>query len=72
MINYDYNKLRGRIKEKFGTQENFAEALEIGTVSLSKRLNCSLEFSQNEINRAVDVLDIPREQIPDYFFTIRV
>lgn len=72
MINYDYSKLRGRIKEKFGTQENFAEALNIGTVSLSKRLNCSLEFSQNEINRSVEILDIPREQIPVYFFTIRV
>lgn len=72
MINYDYSKLRGRIKEKFGTQENFAEAIKIGTVSLSKRLNCSLEFSQNEINRAVDVLSIPRESITEYFFTIEV
>ena len=24
-MSYDYSKLRGRIKEKYGTQENFRE-----------------------------------------------
>lgn len=72
MIRYDYGKLRGKIREKYGTQENFAEALQIGTVSLSKRLNCSLEFSQNEINRAIDILDIPRENVTEYFFDANV
>ena len=34
---FDYSKLRGRIKEIFGTQDAFADAVGIGRVSLSKR-----------------------------------
>ena len=47
---FDYSKLRGRIKEKYDTQDAFADAIGIGRVSLSKRLNNQLEltFSQNK------------------------
>ena len=69
---YDYSKLRGRIKEKCGTQDIFSEKLGIGRVSLSQRLNNQLEFSQDEIFNACDVLDIPRAEIPVYFFTLKV
>ena len=69
---FDYRKLRGKIKEVFGTQDNFAKALGIGRVSLSQRLNNYLDFSQREINKACILLNISKEEIPTYFFTIKV
>lgn len=69
---FDYNKLRGRIKEVFGTQDKFAKALGIGRVSLSQRLNNYLDFSQSEIDKACELLKLSKEEIPKYFFTIEV
>ena len=37
--NYDYRKLRGRIKEKFGTQSEFSKKLGLSEVSVSNKLN---------------------------------
>lgn len=67
-INYNYNKLLGKIKEIYGTQEKFASDLGIGRVSLSQRLNNRLEFTQNEILISCELLQIPDYQIPNYFF----
>jgi len=69
---FDYSKLRGKIKEVFGTQDSFAEALGIGRVSLSQRLTNKLEFSQIEISNGAKLLGICDEQISAYFFTVRV
>nr|DAT45986.1 MAG TPA: Protein of unknown function (DUF739) [Caudoviricetes sp.] len=65
---FDYRKLKGRIKEKFNTQDNFASALGIGRVSLSQRLNNQLEFDSKEIFRAVKLLGLEEKDIPEYFF----
>ena len=71
-MSYDYGKLRGKIKEVCGTQNDFSEKLGIGRVSLSQRLNNQLEFSQNEIFKSCEILDIDKEEIPIYFFTLKV
>lgn len=71
-MSYDYSKLRGKIKEKCGTQDAFSERLGIGRVSLSQRLNNQLEFSQDEMLKACDILEISMEDIPKYFFTLKV
>lgn len=68
-ITYNYSKLLGKIKEIYDTQEKFSQALGIGRVSLSQRLNGKLEFSQNEILRASELLNIRKKDIPLYFFT---
>ena len=34
-MNYNYNKLKGKIKEQFNTQEEFAKALGIGASTLN-------------------------------------
>lgn len=68
-ITYNYSKLLGKIKEIYNTQEKFANALGIGRVSLSQRLNGKLEFSQNEILMATELLSIKKKDIPLYFFT---
>ena len=68
-VKFDYSKLKGRIREIFDTQSAFAEAMGMSTTSLSAKLNNKIEFSQKEIDRAVDLLKIEKENIPAYFFT---
>ncbi len=67
---FDYRKLKGRIKEMFDTQDNFASALGIGRVSLSQRLNNQLEFDSKEIFRAIKLLKLTESDIPEYFFCL--
>lgn len=67
-----YAKLRGRIKEKFGTQKAFAEAMGMSTVSLSKRLSGKLDWKTPEIVRACELLEIPLEENALYFFMKKV
>lgn len=69
---FNYNKLRGKIKEVCGTQDEFAKRLGIGRVSLSQRLNNLLDFSNQEILRACEILGIDSEEIPIYFFNLEV
>lgn len=71
-MEWKYDKLRGRIKEICGTQDVFAEKLGIGRVSLSQRLNNQLEFSQDEIFKACEILDIDMTDLTSYFFTKNV
>ena len=46
---YKYNKLRGRIVEKYGSQERFAEAIGLSKNSLSKKMNGRTGFSQSDM-----------------------
>ena len=67
-IIFDYSKLRGRIKEVFGTENDFAKALGISTVSLSLRLNNKVGFEASEMHKACQLLDIPIKESHLYFF----
>lgn len=71
-MGYNYRKLRGKIKEVCGTQDEFSARLGIGRVSLRQRLNNQLEFTQDEIFKSCDILNIKKEEIPIYFFTLNV
>lgn len=71
-MGWNYNKLRGKIKETCGTQESFAEKIGISYTSLSKRLNNQIEFTQEDIYKSCEVLNISMEQVPEYFFTLIV
>ena len=71
MIEFDFSKLRGRIKEKLGNEAKFAEKIDISTASLSAKFNNKSDFTATEIIRACekDVLDIPLSEIGPNFFT---
>lgn len=71
-MSYDYSKLLGAIKEKFGTQEAFAKQLEINNSTLNLRLNGHCEFKQNEIAKSIELLGIEPSDISKYFFTLKV
>ena len=70
-MEYDFSKLRGRIKEKLKSEAKFAKKINISPASLSSKFNNRSDFSSQEISRAIykDVLDIPIEEIGEYFFT---
>lgn len=69
---YDYRKLRGRIKEKFGTQSNFAKEIGLSEVSVSNKLNNNIDWGQEEIEKIMSALDIAYSDIHLYFFTHKV
>ena len=66
---YDYRNLRGRIKEKFGTQSIFAKERGLSDVSVSNKLNNNVDWGQEEIEKIISVLDIAYSDIHSYFFT---
>ncbi len=69
---YNYAKLKGKIKEIYGTQNNFAEAMNLTGVSISKKLNNKVDWTQGEIVEASKLLNIEDCQIKPYFFTYNV
>jgi len=71
-IIFDYSRLKGRIVEKCGSQKAFAALLGISEPTLTAKLNCSSYFTQGEMLRAIDILDIDQGAATDYFFTVRV
>ena len=68
-MNFDFSKLRGKIREKYGTETKFAEAMDVSTTTLSLKLNNKVVWTVPEIVKACELLDIPFEFIPIYFFT---
>ena len=71
-MSFNYSKLAGRIKEKFGTQSNFAKAMELSERSLSLKMNNRKAWKQTEILKASELLEIDTEQVHLYFFTEKV
>jgi len=71
-MEFDYSKLKGKIKEIYGTQTEFANAIGLSFVSVSKKLNNLRQFKQSDIVKISKVLNIAEEEIPIYFFTPKV
>lgn len=69
---YDYSKLKGKIKEVFGTQEAFANSIGLSSVSVSNKLNNIIDWRQEEMEDSVEKLEIPFSEIHVYFFTKKV
>lgn len=69
---YNLNKLKGRIVEKFSTQGNFAKAMGMSERTVSLKLDNQVDWKQSEIVKACEVLEITKEEIADYFFTLKV
>lgn len=63
-----YPKLRGAIREKFGTQEAFAKAMGKSMGTISCKLTGKTEWDRQEIEDACRLLDIPLSEAHAYFF----
>lgn len=72
MRRYDYSKLRGRIKEKLGTEGEFSRRIGRTQNYVSKVFRNGTYFGQEDIATGAEVLDIPVGEIGIYFFTPEV
>lgn len=66
---FNYLKLRGRIKEKGYTQSDVANEIGMTSGTLSDKLNNKATFNTKEVDNICKMLDIPNEEIGNYFFT---
>lgn len=64
----DYSKLRGKIKEVFGTESAFASAMGYNRSTISAKLNNQSEWTRADIERACVLLGIPFSEVEHYFF----
>lgn len=68
MIEFDYSKLKGKIKELYDSQVNFSKYAGLSEKSISDKLNNKVFFTQGEIKIWSRLLKIERVQIGEYFF----
>lgn len=68
---FDFSKLMGRIIEKYGTYTAFAETFGMKKNVLSSRLKGKTYFQPDEMLKACELLDLPLESIPLYFYTLK-
>lgn len=69
---YDYSKLEGKIKEKCGSQLKFQKMMGLSHTSISNKLNNKVQFTQEDIEKAIKILDLKKEEISLYFFKLKV
>ncbi len=69
---FDYDKLRGRIKECLGTEREFAKQLGITPQALCNRLNNKTDFTPTEMLMSKNILNFDSKSIGTYFFTQKV
>ena len=65
-----FAKLRGRIVEKYGTQARFSEHIGLSKTSITKKMTGKSGFSQKDIIKWCEALDIDLEDSGIYFFAI--
>lgn len=71
-MSYDYSSLLGKIVEKYGTQYNFALAMGLSERSISLKLNGKVPWKDDEMFKASSLLEVEVEDIPKYFFNVKV
>lgn len=71
-IIFNYDKLKGCIKEKNSNLNRFANNIGISRTALYTRFNNTTFFSEQEILKACKYLDISLEDVQIYFFNEKV
>ena len=69
---FQYNKLLGRMTEKKVIQKRAASALSISENSFTNKIKGRSNFTSEEIATLCDLLDIEKDEIGTYFFTVEV
>jgi transcriptional regulator with XRE-family HTH domain len=68
---FDYAKLRGAIREHFGTEGAFAKAIDRSPNYISKVFQGKSNFSAIDVVKAAEALQISTDDIGKYFFEKR-
>ena len=71
-MRFNYAKLKGRIKEKYGNQEVFAKAIGLTPTTFSFKINGKAKWKQDEIVKEAKLLEISQDEIVEYFFNYKV
>lgn len=71
-MEYDFSRLRGRIREKFGSESAFSESVGFSRTTLSAKLNGKVDWDCSDVVRACDLLDVPISQAHEYFFVEKI
>lgn len=71
-MSFNYDKLRGKIVEVFGSQRKFAKAMGWSERTLSLKLNGVRSWKQPDICKAIRLLHLKESDIPIYFFNGKV
>ena len=69
-MKFNNSKLRGKIRENFGSEYAFGEALGMALSTLSGKLNNKSEFTRSEILSIVKLLNLKKEEVYDVFFLL--
>ena len=72
MPKYNYNRLRGRIKEKVGNEGDFAKKIGRSHNFLTKVFKGESYFEQRDIDKGARVLEIPDCEIGVFYFVKEV
>ena len=62
---FNYDKLKGRIIEIFGSQGEFASAMEWSDRTLSLKINGKIPWKQTDICKALKLLKLHETDIPN-------
>lgn len=68
---FDFSELLGKITAKYGSQSAFAKAMGMKENVLSGRLSCKTYFSPDEVLQACELLEIPLQDIPFFFYALK-
>lgn len=71
-ITFDYTKLKARIKEVYGGQESFAQALGCTLQNINNKMNNRTCLTQSEIILWAEMLDLRPYEIGEFFLSRRV
>ncbi len=67
---YDYSKLLVKINEKYSNIQNFSKAMNCNPRTISDKIANLRDFDLGEVEKMLQLLEIPRENVLDYFFII--
>lgn len=71
-MKFDYSKLRGRIVERNGSISQFCHSNNLSVQNFSAKLNNRAKFSIEDAINVSKALEIPQENVADYFFVEKV
>lgn len=71
-MDYDMEKLKSRIAEKFEHRKDFAAAIGASEATVSRYLTGASEWKSSTMLKAAEVLEIDPKDLTVYFFTRKV
>lgn len=70
-LKFDYSELRGLIRQYFGTNEKYAEAIGISEVALYDRLAGRVDFKQKEMLLSKKFFQLDADGLLRVFYTLK-